>query len=180
MTGIGGLAHYRARQFLAALKPGVSAADWTLVESAFQKNTSALALFQRLSPADRRHAVAVLRALLACGQNHVALQQAALLHDVGKALGQPLFYRVVIVLLDAFWPAGLRKLARGSLTCLAWRRPFVIHAQHPQIGAAWAQEAGCQALVVALIRLHQEKPPDYPRTLLENLHRSLYDADGVN
>jgi hypothetical protein len=38
-----------------------------------------------------------------------------------------------------------------------WRRPFVVHAWHPEVGARWAQEAGCSALTVALIRRHQDQ-----------------------
>lgn len=180
MINVIGLAHYRAKQFFAALKPSISGEDWQLVELVFQENASALALFRYMSTADQQHAITVLRTLLLQGKDHWALQQAALLHDVGKVSGQPLIYRVVIVLLNAFWPAGLGKLAQGSLTCAAWRKPFVVHAQHPQIGATWAQEAGCSEAVVTLIRIHQKKPPDHPKTLLENWHQALYEADSAN
>ncbi|NIP23638.1 MAG: hypothetical protein GWO38_07410 [Phycisphaerae bacterium] len=180
MINVIDLAHYRAKQFFAALKPSLSVEDWQLVESVFQENAPALALFRHMSTADQQHAISVLRTLLLHGKDHWALQQAALLHDVGKVSGQPLIYRVAIVLLNAFCPASLRKLAQGSLTCAAWRRPFVVHAQHPQIGATWAQEAGCSDAVVTLIRVHQEKPPDHPETLLEHLHQALYEADSAN
>lgn len=180
MIGVIDLARYRAKQFFAALKPSISAEDRRLVESVFETNKPALALFKHMSVVDQQHAIAVLRTLLACGQDHRVLQQAALLHDVGKVIGQPLIYRVAIVLLNAFWPAGLGKLARGALTCVAWRRPFVVHAQHPQIGATWAQEAGCSEAVVTLIRIHQKKPLDHPKTLLENWHQALYEADNAN
>ena len=37
-----------------------------------------------------------------------------------------------------------------------WRRPFVVHARHAQVGAHWAREAGCSPSTVALIRRHHD------------------------
>ena len=172
--------HYRTKQFLAALNPHIADSDRQLVQSVLGQNRRALALFQQMSVADQQHAIAVLQALLdrdERAKSDIGLQQAALLHDAGKALGQPLLYRVAIVLLNFFWPAGLNKLAQAPLTCAAWRKPFVIHAQHPQIGATWAQEAGCSKLTVTLINIHQEKPPSTPKTQLEKWHQALYEVD---
>ncbi|HEY85640.1 MAG TPA: hypothetical protein G4N96_11090, partial [Chloroflexi bacterium] len=61
-----------------------------------------------------------------------------------------------------------------------WRRPFVVHAQHPQIGADWAKEASCNSMTVALIKHHQEKPALLPDNLFNKLHKLLYTADGEN
>jgi hypothetical protein len=33
----------------------------------------------------------------------------------------------------------------------------VVHAWHPQIGAEWAHQAGCEPLAVTLILRHQDK-----------------------
>jgi hypothetical protein len=41
-----------------------------------------------------------------------------------------------------------------------WRRPFIIHAYHPAIGAAWAEAAGCETVAVRLILNHQAKLGD--------------------
>jgi len=181
MNNLLGTASYRAHQFFTALKPSLSAQDQAMVRSVFSEHRQALGLFERMAAADQQHAIAVLQTLLARGEDHQALQQAALLHDAGKALGQPLIYRVAVVLLAVFWPAGLRQLAQVPLaTCPIWRKPFVVHAQHPQIGAAWAREAGCSDLTVALIERHQEKPPQHPKTLEEQLQKALYEADGGN
>jgi hypothetical protein len=90
------------------------------------------------------------------GYDNPALLQAALLHDVGKSLGQPIIHRVLIVLLEAFWPAMLERLSTSPARAGGWRRPFVVHAQHPAIGAEWAQSAGCDPLAVSLIARHQE------------------------
>jgi hypothetical protein len=163
------------------LRPTVSTDDLALVSSILGKNSAAMALFLRMSAADQQHAIAVLQTLRYNGEDHSALLQAALLHDAGKAMGQPLLYRIAIVLLQTFWPAALVSLANAPLnTCPAWQRPFVIHAQHPKIGAAWAQEAGCNSMTIALIEHHQEKPALLPNNLFSNLHQSLYTADGEN
>jgi hypothetical protein len=163
---------YRVYQFFAALKAtlppwvggvqgGLTTEDEGLVTSTL-KTPIQQQLFARMSPHDRRHALAVVRTLQAAGYHQTALMQAALLHDVGKSMGQPLLHRVLIVLLEAFWPAGLRWLS-GELAVHPsiqkvswWRRPFVIHAQHPMIGATWAEEAACEPLAVRLIARHQE------------------------
>ncbi len=163
------------------LRPTVSTADLALVKSVLGKNPAAMALFWQMSAADQQHAIAVLQTLRRNGEDHPALLQAALLHDAGKALGQPLLYRIAIVLLQTFWPAALVNLANAPLNaCPAWRRPFVVHAQHPKIGAAWAQEAGCNAITVSLIEHHQEKPALLPDNLFGKLHQLLYAADGEN
>ena len=173
-------ARYRAKQFFGRLRPHISNDDRELVASVFGENMRALALFGRMTAGDQQHAIAVLRSALKQSNAHIALQQAALLHDVGKALGQPLIHRVVIVLLKAFWPKGLYQLSQTDLSCAAWRRPFVVHAQHPQIGAIWAQQAGCNDMAVLLIEHHQEPPSGQPKTQIERLHSILYEADEAN
>jgi hypothetical protein len=79
--------------------------------------------------------------------------------------------RAVIVLLERFAPHLLVRLSqeapqgyamslpKGPALSLpkGWRRPFVVHARHPQAGAHWAEEAGCSPLTVALIRRHQDQ-----------------------
>ncbi len=180
MTRILKAAHYRARQFFAALHPSITPEDWLLVTSVLQQNPSALSLFQRMPRSDQQHAIAVLQTLHQQGHTHPALQQAALLHDVGKALGQPLVYRVLVVLLKSLWPAALAKLSNAPLDSPAWQRPFVVNAHHPQIGADWARNAGCDALTVTLIKMHRQLPANHNTTLLETLHRQLYKADNRN
>ena len=161
---------YRASQFFVALYaclPGVkgrlSGEDETLVASILT-SPEQQQLFARMSPNDQRHAVAVARTLRQAGYHHPALMQAALLHDVAKSLGQPIIHRVLIVLLEALWPAALHRLSSSQPTSSLrpsrsspLTRPFIIHAQHPAIGATWAQQAGCDALAVTLIAKHQDK-----------------------
>ena len=187
---------YRAYQFFAALKAmlsfragggrgGLTTEDESLFTSILQ-TPSQQQLFARMSPNDRRHALAVVRTLQAAGYHQTALMQAALLHDVGKSMGQPLIHRVLIVLLEAFWPAALERLSGVSAVHPSiqkvswWRRPFVIHAQHPAIGATWAEEAACEPLAVRLIGRHQEVLGAEPVSEEEKLLVALQWADDLN
>ncbi len=143
-------------------------------------NLSALTLFEKMDKTDQKHAIAVLQTIRNWGELNSSLLQAALLHDVGKSLGQPLFHRVLIVLLATFMPKILHKFGNASLNCVAWRRPFVIHAKHHEIGATWAREAGCDELVVCLIRHHQQKPVINSDIQFEKFQAILYQADSIN
>lgn len=182
---------YRVYQFFAALKAslpawaggvrnGLSAEDEALVTSIL-KTPPQQQLFDRMPPNDRRHAVAVVRTLQQEGHTNESLLQAALLHDVGKSLSQPIIHRVLIVLLEAFWPQALQQLSRDTTGQLAidqiswWRRPFVIHAHHPAIGADWAEAAGCDPMAVRLIAEHEETATD-----TDELLAALQRADNLN
>jgi hypothetical protein len=121
---------------------------------------------------DQRHALAVYRTLYQAGHTDPELLAAALLHDVGKAAAQlPAWRRAIIVLLDRFAPRLLARLSQGEPQGHAlslpkghalslskgWRHSFVAHTRHPEVGARWAQEAGCSPLTVTLIRRHQDR-----------------------
>jgi hypothetical protein len=143
---------YRVRQFVGAVLAGsLPRADRAFV--AQHLTTTQQTLFWRMPHSDQRHAMAVARSLLAQGWADRALLQAALLHDVGKSEGSvPLVYRAVIVLLRAVWPDALRRLADANT---GWRRPFYVHARHPEIGARLALEVGSTTRVAQLIAQHQ-------------------------
>ncbi|MBN1991873.1 MAG: hypothetical protein JW953_04170 [Anaerolineae bacterium] len=194
---------YRVYQFFVALRAGLPAwagggrgsltgVDKALVASVL-KTASQQRLFDHMPPNDQRHALAVVWTLSQTGHHQPALLQAALLHDVAKSLGQPLLHRALIVLLKAFWPAVLRWLAQSGSRALAagfgpavvkkiprWRRPFVIHAHHPAIGAAWAKQAGCDPLAVCLIARHQDKLETAANTEEDKLLAALQKADDLN
>jgi hypothetical protein len=191
-------AFYRAFQFFVALKAylpiwaggGLNPADEALVTAVL--TTPQRWLFARMLPNDQRHAVAVANTLRQAGYGELALLQAALLHDVGKSMGQPIIHRVLIVLLKAFWPSALYRLGQPSVPTSSfiplrdpssfpwWRRPFIIHAQHPAIGAAWAAEVGCEPLAVELIARHQDILSNEPVAETEKLLAALQRADNLN
>lgn len=193
---------YRAIQFFAALKAslptwaggGLTADDQTLV-AAILTTPAQRQLFNRMPPNDQRHAVAVARTLQQAGYTQPALLQAALLHDVAKSLGQPIIYRVLIVLLETFWPAGLEQITNRptadqpighsesfslSPSLLPLLHPFMVHAHHPAMGAAWAKTAICEPLAVSLIARHQEILAKEPGNEEENLLAALQWADNLN
>lgn len=166
---------YRARQFLRALTASLAEDDPQEVEGIL--TPPQWALFLRMSPADRRHALAVYRALVAQGPQPYDLLVAALLHDVGKAaVPLSLWVRVAVVLLERFVPRLLDRLSEGKPR--GWRRPFAVYQNHAEVGAAWAAEAGCSPLTVDLIRRHHE-PAE--RVVAENdcLLSKLREADGT-
>ena len=145
---------YRVGQFFRALTARVSEEE---VKRAICVLTpKAQALFRRQATQDQRHALAVYGALRQAGHTNPHLLAAALLHDAGKAAARlsPI-HRSIIVLLGRFAPGLLAHLSQGESRF--WNRPFVVHARHPQIGARWADEAGCSPLTAALIRRHEEK-----------------------
>ena len=146
---------YRARQFFRALT--ASLAEEHLGEAKEALTRAQWTLFLRLPPSDRRHALAVYRALQEHGSEPGDLLVAALLHDVGKtAAPMPLWARVMVVLLERFAPRLLNRLSRGQAQ--GWRRPFVVYRRHAEVGADMAAQAGCSPLVVTLIRRHHEPP----------------------
>lgn len=153
--------HYRVRQFIQALTARVPEQN---VEQAVRVLTpEAQALFRRQAIQDQHHALAVYYTLCRAGHTNPQLLAAALLHDVGKATARlPAWERAIIVLLERFAPRLLTRLSQepqelGHDLPSGWRRSFVVHAQHPEIGARWALEAGCSPLTAALIRRHQDK-----------------------
>ncbi|MFQ6100368.1 MAG: HD domain-containing protein [Anaerolineae bacterium] len=167
---------YRVGQSLRALIARVPEEE---VEQATRTLTpGARALFRRQAIQDQRHALEVYHTLRQAGHTNPQLLAAALLHDVGKAAAQlSLWQRASIVLLNRFAPRLLARLSWGEPR--GWRRPFVVHAQHPRTGARWAQEAGCSPLTVALIWRHQDRLASY-ETEEDQLLAALQAADNLN
>ncbi len=153
-------AHYRVGQFIQALTARVPEKD---VEQAVRVLTpAAQALFRRQAIQDQRHALDVYHTLCQVGHTNPHLLAAALLHDAGKAAARlPAWQRAIIVLMERLAPRLLARLSQREPQehdlPNGWRRSFVVHAQHPEIGARWALEAGCTPLTAALIRRHQDK-----------------------
>ena len=177
VTPIAVSAAYRVHQFASAMLPRVSPDD--LREADALLPPGAHPLFRQMSFSDQYHSLKVMRTLHRQGHTETDLLAAALLHDVGKSAAPitPL-HRTLIVLSRRFAPGLLAWLTRGDPR--GWRKPFVIHRRHSEIGALWAAQAGCSVLTVSLIRRHQEPLCREPENEEERLLVALERADGVN
>jgi len=154
---VAGLAHLVSR-FVGSLRPGgPPPADEAWVASVLQP--AELALWRRMSGADRRHAVGVARrvdAALGEAASRPVLA-AALLHDVGKVeSGLGTYGRVV---------ATVSAAVAGRATATQWQRGrgftrrVGLYLNHPTIGGDLLAMAGSDPLTVAWAREHH-LPPD--------------------
>jgi hypothetical protein len=158
----------RVRQFLAAVRARVSDEDMAVLEQ--HLDSSQRDLFREMSPIDQRHCIDVFKTLLRQGHSDSDLLQAALLHDVGKR-GIRLWHRVASVLLEAFWPILLEKLA---VNCpQSWLYGFYIYQHHADLSAELAKRSGCSPSVVELIRGHHDPAEN-------ECAKALWDADQLN
>lgn len=147
----------RARQFGRAVHPSeprkhdALAAEWLL--------PAELALYERLSPYDREHSLALAGALIKRGFVTRSLMACALLHDVGKSLAEvhPM-HRAAFVLARRLHPQ-LPDIM-GARSRHSWRYPLWVLCHHAELGARLAQAAGVDARVVRLIRNHHSDVVD--------------------
>jgi hypothetical protein len=115
-------------------------------------------LFADMPVADRRHALDVVGRLRASGHADRDLLAAALLHDAAKGDTMRLWHRIAGVLLDAFAPGMLRRLA--SPDPASWRHPLHLYLHHEQLSADLAEGAGCSPRAVAFLRGAAADPAD--------------------
>lgn len=106
-------------------------------------------LFASMPVADRRHALDVADRLVARGHDAPDVLAAALLHDVAKGRRMRLWHRVAGVLLEAFAPSLLRRLAVAQPD--SWRHPFWLYLHHGPMSAELAASAGCSPTTTRLI-----------------------------
>lgn len=127
------------------------AAEWLL--------PAELALYERLSPYDREHSLALAGALIKRGFVTRSLMACALLHDVGKSVANlhPM-HRAAFVLAQRLHPRLPGVL--GVHSRRSWRYPLWVLCHHAELGARLAHDAGVDARVVRLIRYHDSDVPD--------------------
>jgi len=153
---------YRLRQALALFDPRVPASSR---DQAMQRlNEDERTLFQRLSPADQRHALAVYGAAQEAWPNDDALQVAALLHDVGK--GRPgLADRTGLTLAKALAPW---LLLRWQLRPATSRRGRIARlGGDTEASARLAELAGSPPDVVETLRCYGFREHERGRRLAE-------------
>lgn len=118
---------------------------------------AAYELFAKMPPGDRAHGLCVLAALRREGEVSPHVEQAALLHDVGKMNGGlTAVHRALIVLLDRANSRWLDRLAIAAPE--SWRYPFYVHLCHAELGALHCEWAGCAPVAVKLVRYHESDP----------------------
>lgn len=177
-----GRIRYRVSQFFRGWRARLTDEDRRLVAQTL--SPAAQTLFQRMPLDAQAHSVAVLQSLRRTGEVPDELAVAALLHDVGKVAALDagaylgLWLRGPIVVLEALWPAQLWRWAVAT-PGPGLGYALYVHLEHPAIGAAWAEAAGCSARTCWLIRHHQDKTAAAGQPQAELLAR-LQWADGRN
>jgi len=169
---------YRVEQFLRALTAQRAVSEQRVKRAIEILRPEARALFVQQAPQDQLHALSVYEMLVARGHSNEDLLTAALLHDVGKAASpaSPL-QRGFFVLAERFAPGTLGRLVRAR----AGNRndALATYANHAEIGARRADEAGCSTLTVELIRNH-ERRLGARRTERDRLLAALQAADNMS
>ena len=139
---------HRVTQFFGHLTARVSSDDAELARQILP--SGAWPLFSGMPVADRRHGLDVVARLLASGWDDRELLAAALLHDAAKGRHMRLWHRVGGVLLEAFAPSLLRRLASADPGSARYAWHLYLH--HPDLSGRAALEAGCSARTAAFIR----------------------------
>lgn len=139
---------HRVAQFVSHVRARVSPEEEALARRVLPAR--AWELFAAMPVADRRHALDVVAMLRAGSLDDPDVLAAALLHDVAKGHRMRLWHRVAGVLLEAFAPGLLRRLASPDPG--SWRHPFHLYLHHDALSADLAEAAGCAPRVAGLIR----------------------------
>ena len=129
-------------------------------------------LFFELPINDQRHGLDVLETVARLdGQPDVLLQQAALLHDLGKGAAKfSVVERSLTVFLQAVSPRTLKALLRSRP---AFARRYAIYADHAKVGAERLRAAGAPELAAIVVEHHVRNPES-------EVTRRLKRADGRN
>jgi putative nucleotidyltransferase with HDIG domain len=129
-------------------------------------------LFFELPINDQRHGLDVLETVTRVdGQPDLLLQQAALLHDLGKGSAQfSVVERSLTVFLQAVSPRTLGALLRFRP---AFARRYALYADHAKVGAQRLRSAGAPELADIVAEHHASNPQS-------EVTRGLKRADGRN
>jgi len=118
-------------------------------------------LFWTMGEGDQLHCVSVAREIFKEDlslEEKTLLVKAALLHDVGKAVGAlSLLDRILYTIVDRLVPFYLTDLqapTRARSFLERRRQALVILHQHAQLGARMVEKNGCAPEVVALVEAH--------------------------
>lgn len=136
-----------------------------------------VALFRRMRPADRRHAVAVARRVeAALGDDATrAVLAAALLHDVGKVESRLGVYGRVVATLSRAAVRGDPETVRDWTRTRGMTRRVGLYLQHDRLGGDLLAMAGSDPLTEAWAREHHL--PEDRWTVPPEIGRALKDAD---
>jgi hypothetical protein len=168
---------YRVRQAIWALSAQWRPLDLRALDEYLSQEQRKL--FLEMSRSDQRHSLAVFEYLQKNGSGDRALLQAALLHDIGKVEGQVrLWHRVIIVLIRAFSPKLLIRLARDRIG--SWRYPLFLYLEHARLSGERARLAGVSSEVESLIREHHDAAPSMSEGAFARKLRALQRADSAN
>jgi putative nucleotidyltransferase with HDIG domain len=169
---------YRIRQFKQAVSaPELSEAQLAEIQTVL--SDSEFALFLKFDQGEQWHSYQVMRTLQEAGHTQPELLQAALLHDVGKTRSPlSVWDRSLIVAVKQVMPE--KTAVWGKDNGDGWKRPFVVKEQHPEWGAEMAEVAGSSALVVSLIRRHQDNLPETALSEEDKLLHLLQWSDDQN
>lgn len=157
---------YRVHQFIQAIFPMIASSEitWALENLP----PEACSLFLKQSPLEQRHALDVSQSLMK-EQHRLTLSDfqnlltAALLHDCGKCkVGNPLWHRVFIVLMQKMPRSSWSRLERGHTRFATPLRTASLHAIW---GGNLAEKAGLDPLICRLIYEHHNPKTELGRIL---------------
>lgn len=142
-------------------------------------------LFSKLSAGEQAHSLRVLGWLDTQGETNQDLLIAALLHDVGKSRFRlSIWDRAWVVITNGFFPSWQKSFNGYQMEVIPkwkiWLKPLIIAENHPHWGAEMVAQAGGSAMVVELIREHQNHLADPGVSLKDQLLYKLQYADRNN
>jgi CRISPR-associated nuclease/helicase Cas3-like protein len=161
---------HRVGQFWRHASAQVSASESSAAERILGPDLAAL--FARLPVNDRRHGLDVLETVTRLeAQPSQLLQQAALLHDVGKSgVEFSVIDRSLTVFLDAVSASLLAALIRARP---GFARRHAAYKDHARIGADRLRAVGAMELAAIVAEHHAEHP-------VSDVTRRLQRADRRN